>query len=143
MQHGLFVKMKKMTEERGIEIRYFGCNNSAGIIDLPDMKHDLVRAGISIYGMYPSDEVDKEAVILKPALTLTSHVTYVKEVESGRFHQLWRYLCGKGRRCAWRRYRSDTETVIHALCRIRDMYSYGGGVRRSSGGYAWISSWSM
>lgn len=83
MQHGLFVKMKKMTEERGIEIRYFGCNNSAGIIDLPDMKHDLVRAGISIYGMYPSDEVDKEAVILKPALTLTSHVTYVKEVEPG------------------------------------------------------------
>ncbi len=82
-QHGLFMKMKKMIEEQGIKIRYFDCDNSAGIIDFPDMKHDLARAGISTYGMYPSDEVNKDAVDLKPALTLTSHVSYVKEVEPG------------------------------------------------------------
>ena len=47
------------------------------------MKHTLVRAGISIYGMYPSGEVSREAVSLKPALELISHVTFVKEVEAG------------------------------------------------------------
>ena len=47
------------------------------------MKHDLARAGISTYGMYPSDEVDKSAVDLKPALRLVSHVSFVKEVEPG------------------------------------------------------------
>lgn len=82
-QHEKFVRMKTEMEKRGVDIRYFDCDNSAGIIDFPDMKHDLARAGISTYGMYPSDEVDKEAVDLKPALSLISHVSYVKEVEAG------------------------------------------------------------
>ena len=82
-QHDRFVWMKEQTEKRNIYIRYFDCDNSAGIIDFPDMKHDLARAGISTYGMYPSDEVDKEAVKLKPALRLISHVTFVKDVEAG------------------------------------------------------------
>ena len=83
MQHERFMWMKQQIEERGVSIRYFDCDNSAGIIDLPDMRHDLARAGISTYGMYPSDEVKKEAVDLKPALRLTSHVTYVKDVAAG------------------------------------------------------------
>ena len=66
-----------------MSIQYYDCDNSAGIIDLPEMRHDLARAGISTYGMYPSDEVDKEAVDLKPALSLISHVTYVKDVAPG------------------------------------------------------------
>lgn len=82
-QHEKFVRMKTEMEKRGVDIRYFDCDNSAGIIDFPDMKHDLARAGISTYGMYPSDEVDKESVDLKPALSLISHVSYVKEVEAG------------------------------------------------------------
>lgn len=83
MQHEKFMLMKDKIEERGVSIRYFDCDNSAGIIDFPDMKHDLARAGISMYGMYPSDEVNKEAVDLRPALRLVSHVTYVKDVEPG------------------------------------------------------------
>ena len=83
MQHEKFMLMKEKIEERGVSIRYFDCDNSAGIIDFPDMKHDLARAGISMYGMYPSDEVNKEAVDLRPALRLVSHVTYVKDVEPG------------------------------------------------------------
>ena len=47
------------------------------------MKHDLARAGIAMYGMYPSDEVDQKAVDLRPALSLVSHVSFVKEVEAG------------------------------------------------------------
>lgn len=83
MQHERFMWMKGKTEDRGVRIRYFDCDNSAGIIDFPDMKHDLARAGISMYGMYPSDEVDAGAVDLKPALTLESHVSFVKDVEPG------------------------------------------------------------
>ena len=82
-QHEKFIRMKSRMEERQIPIRYYDCDNSAGIIDFPDMKHDLARAGISTYGMYPSDEVNKDAVDLKPALSLVSHVTYVKDVEPG------------------------------------------------------------
>ena len=82
-QHEKFVWMKDALEAEGADITYYHCDNSAGIIDFPDMKHNLVRAGISTYGMYPSDEVSQKAVDLKPALELISHVTYVKEVEAG------------------------------------------------------------
>ena len=83
MQHEKFLWMKSQMDRLGVDVRYFDCDNSAGIIDFPDMKHDLARAGIAMYGMYPSEEVQKEAVDLRPALTLVSHVTFVKEVEPG------------------------------------------------------------
>lgn len=82
-QHEKFLWMKEAMEKRKIEIPYYDCDNSAGIIDFPDMKHDLARAGISTYGMYPSDEVKEESVDLKPALRLVSHVSFVKDVEPG------------------------------------------------------------
>lgn len=82
-QHRKFMWMKEQMEKRGVEIPYYDCDNSAGIIDFPDMKHDLARAGISMYGLYPSDEVDQNAVDLKQVLSLISHVTFVKTVEPG------------------------------------------------------------
>lgn len=82
-QHRKFMWMKEQLEKRGVEIHYYDCDNSAGIIDFPNMKHDLARAGISTYGMYPSEEVNRDAVDLKPALSLISHVTFVKDVEPG------------------------------------------------------------
>ena len=75
--------MKKALEERKICFPYCHCSNSAGIIDIKEANMDLVRAGISIYGMYPSEEVRKENVPLKPAMELISHVTYVKWIEAG------------------------------------------------------------
>lgn len=83
MQHDKFVWMKQALQERRVEIPYLNCDNSAGIIDFPDLKHDLVRAGISLYGMYPSDEVEQEVIDLHPALELISHVTFVKDIEAG------------------------------------------------------------
>ena len=83
LQHDRFMRMKELIEKRQVPVRYFDCDNSAGIIDFPDMKHDLARAGIAMYGMYPSDEVDQKAVDLRPALSLVSHVSFVKEVEAG------------------------------------------------------------
>lgn len=83
MQHEKFVWMQRALLERAIEIPYLDCDNSAGIIDFPDLKHDLARAGISLYGMYPSEEVNQQVVDLKPALELISHISFVKEVEAG------------------------------------------------------------
>ncbi len=83
MQHEKFVWMQRALLERAIEIPYLDCDNSAGIIDFPDLKHDLARAGISLYGMYPSDEVNQQVIDLKPALELISHISFVKEVEAG------------------------------------------------------------
>ena len=78
-----YLWMKKALEERKICFPYCHCSNSAGIIDIKEANMDLVRAGISIYGMYPSEEVRKENVPLKPAMELISHVTYVKWIEAG------------------------------------------------------------
>lgn len=70
-------------KDAGIEFEYVHCANSAATIDLPDTYKDMVRLGIAMYGMYPSEEVDKSRVLLKPALKLMSHVTYVKNVPVG------------------------------------------------------------
>lgn len=78
-----FKKMTGWLKDAGIDFEYEHCSNSAGIIDVPDANLDLVRAGISIFGLYPSEEVNKDAVDLKPALELKSHVAFVKEIEEG------------------------------------------------------------
>ena len=76
--------MKKELTGRGITFSYYHCCNSAGIIDLKGAGQNLARAGISTYGMYPSEEVHKENVDLKPALELISHVAFVKWVDEGK-----------------------------------------------------------
>ncbi len=45
---------------------------------------DLVRAGITLYGLWPSEEMDKSRISLKPVLSLITHVAYVKELPAGR-----------------------------------------------------------
>lgn len=78
-----FMWMTQRLKEKGVEFQYEHCANSAAIIDVSDAHFDLVRAGISIFGLYPSDEVNKELVKLKPALALKSHVAFVKEIQVG------------------------------------------------------------
>ena len=82
-QLGRYLHFVELLKERGIEIPMKHCSNSAGIIDLPEANLNYVRAGITIYGMYPSDEVKKEKVELFPALDLKSHITMVKEIPAG------------------------------------------------------------
>ena len=78
-----FVGMTERLKEKNVRFTYEHCSNSAGIIDVPEANFDIVRAGISTYGLYPSEEVDKTNVKLKPALALKSHVAFVKEIERG------------------------------------------------------------
>lgn len=67
----------------GYHIPVKHCSNSAGIVELPEANLDAVRAGITIYGLWPSEEVSRELISLQPVLSLKSHVVYVKEVEAG------------------------------------------------------------
>lgn len=78
-----FEKMTKAMEDAGVTFALKHCANSAGIIELSGQKFDLVRSGIISYGLWPSNEVKKDVVQLKPILSLKSHVVYVKEVEPG------------------------------------------------------------
>lgn len=57
--------------------------NSAGIMELPESYFNMVRPGIILYGLYPSNEVDRKKALLKPALTLKTRVSYVKRVPVG------------------------------------------------------------
>jgi len=82
-QQEIFLEFLEKLENQGISFVLKHSSNSAGIIDLPNSNMDLVRSGISLYGMYPSDEVEKNKVFLKQALSLKSHVIYVKDVPVG------------------------------------------------------------
>ncbi len=83
-QMKLFTDLCGKLEERGIQIPIKHCSNSAGIIDIPQANMNMVRAGIILYGLWPSDEVSKEKWNLQPVMFLKSHVSYVKDLEAGR-----------------------------------------------------------
>jgi len=85
--------MLERLEKRGIEIPIRHTANSAAIMEYPTA-HRLhtekntavkwmVRAGIMLYGLYPSDEMDEEQTKLFSVLSLISHVVHLKEVEDG------------------------------------------------------------
>ena len=69
----------KKLEDKGIRIPVKHLCNSAGIMEFPSAYANMVRNGIITYGLYPSDEVDKTKISLTPAMSIKSHVIYVKE----------------------------------------------------------------
>lgn len=69
-------------KELDIEIPIKHVSNTAGTIDLKELGFEMVRIGIGLYGCYPSNEVSKD-IILKPALTLKTKVTSVKDLKEG------------------------------------------------------------
>ena len=79
-QFNKFIKMVNNLEQRGLSIELKHVSNSAAIIDLPEFNLDLVRPGIILYGLYPSDEVNKDRINLKPVMTLKSVISNVKNV---------------------------------------------------------------
>ncbi len=61
------------------------CANSAAIMESPESYQNctLVRAGVSLYGLWPSEEMRRDLIQLIPALELKSHIVYIKEIEAG------------------------------------------------------------
>lgn len=67
-------------EQDGINIPIKHVSNSAATMDLPELKYDMIRCGIVLYGHYPSDDVLKERLQLKPVMTLKTTVAHIKEI---------------------------------------------------------------
>ncbi|MBP3678520.1 MAG: alanine racemase [Agathobacter sp.] len=84
IQMDLFEQMCQMIAEKGVKIPIKHCSNSAGIVDIPEANMNMVRAGIILYGLWPSDEVNKRNMDLQPVMSLRSHISYIKDLEAGR-----------------------------------------------------------
>ncbi|MBR4671026.1 MAG: alanine racemase [Butyrivibrio sp.] len=70
-------------DKLGRKIELHHCANSASIIAVPESSMDMVRAGVTMYGMWPSEEVPKDIVELKPVMELISHIVMIKDVPAG------------------------------------------------------------
>jgi len=82
-QYARFMEMIMELRKKGLEIPLRHAANSAAIMEMPETHLDLVRAGIIVYGLYPSDQVDHGIIELRPAMSLKTRVAYVKKVPAG------------------------------------------------------------
>lgn len=82
-QRELYNHFISMLNERGVNIPVKHLNNSAGIMVFDDT-YDMVRSGIITYGLYPSGEVDKSLLDIKPAMEWKTHISHIKTLEAGR-----------------------------------------------------------
>lgn len=80
LQYDKFTGFIDNLSKIGIHFAITHLSNSAGILDFPKAHFDIVRAGIVLYGLYPSSEVNKNIAKLTPAMSLKSHIVYIKEV---------------------------------------------------------------
>lgn len=82
-QLDLFLNYLKHLKKAGLNPPLTHAANSGALMDMPRSHLDLVRPGIAIYGLYPSDEVDRQRVSLKPAMALKSQIIQLKKVPAG------------------------------------------------------------
>ncbi|MFT5874759.1 MAG: alanine racemase [Clostridium sp.] len=72
-------------KEKKVYISMRHVANSAAIIDLPETHYDAVRPGIILYGYYPSEDVNKENINLKPVMTLKANIVHIKTLPPGEY----------------------------------------------------------
>jgi len=90
-------------EEKGLFIPLKDIANSAAISDLPETHLDGVRPGMIIYGYYSSDEVKKDVIPIKPAMTLKANILHIKTLEAGQY-------IGYGRK-----FKTERKSIIGTL----------------------------
>ena len=78
-----FENFDRMLRQLGVHIPLRHLENSAGIMNC-NTRYEMVRAGIVIFGLYPSDQVEKSRLPVRPALRWCSRVTMIKTLEPGR-----------------------------------------------------------
>ena len=83
LQFKRFTRLIQKLEDVGINIPCKHIANSAAIMMYPETHLDMVRAGVVLYGYYPSEEVDEKRLPLEPVMTLKSRITHIKEVDDG------------------------------------------------------------
>ena len=81
-QYEAFVHTVDKLKEMGVEFDITHCSNSGAILDYPQMKLQMVRAGIILYGLSPSKKL-KDKLDLEPIMRLKTMVSYVKEIKKG------------------------------------------------------------
>ena len=82
-QAALFDRFDRMLQAKGLHVPIRHLDNSAGIMNF-GCHYDMVRAGIVLYGLYPSEEVERSLLPLLPAMQWETAVSYVKLLEAGR-----------------------------------------------------------
>ncbi|MGL5311672.1 MAG: alanine racemase [Peptostreptococcaceae bacterium] len=83
IQAGRFKFVVDSLRDKGISIPIKHVSNSAAIMDCHELQFDMVRCGIVLYGHYPSEEVIKSNLQLKPAMTLKTRIAHIKSVGTG------------------------------------------------------------
>lgn len=78
-----FTNFVNKLKSEGLKIPNCHISNSAAIMELSDMNLQIVRSGIITYGLYPSEEMDKENFKIIPAMELKSQVSFVKTLKAG------------------------------------------------------------
>ncbi len=78
-----FVQLKAQLTAAGCRGLTYHAANSGAIMSLPDSHLDMVRAGIAVYGLYPSAQVDRSRLNLRPALALKATIVHLKQVAAG------------------------------------------------------------
>jgi alanine racemase len=82
-QLALFLEALSALRAFGLEFAVRHAANSAAVIALPESHLDLVRPGIALYGLRPSDEVDLTGISLQPAMALKARIIHLKSVPAG------------------------------------------------------------
>lgn len=82
-QHRKFDRIVSHFRSRGVEFPYIHAGNTATAIDMPEISYNMVRLGIGMYGLYPSEEVMRSRVELQPVMSLKTRVVMLKDMEEG------------------------------------------------------------
>ncbi|RCW44166.1 alanine racemase [Paenibacillus prosopidis] len=83
LQYDRFREVASYVEQQGLPIPIIHAANSAAGIDTPEWGGNMLRLGISMYGLYPSAEVNQQRIELEPVLTLKTEVVMVKTTPAG------------------------------------------------------------
>jgi len=89
--------------ERNVKINMRNIANSAAIMELPDTHYDATRPGIILYGYYPSNEVDRNLLSIKPVLTWKANIVHIKTLEKDQY-------IGYGRK-----FKTERKSIIATL----------------------------
>lgn len=90
-------------KNQGVNIKIRHIANSAAITEMPETHFEAVRPGIILYGYYPSEEVDKSRIKLKPVMELKTNIVHIKSIPSG-------YYISYGRR-----FQASRDSIIATL----------------------------
>ena len=69
--------------EAGVKAGKRTIANSAAIMALPGSYFEIIRPGIALYGLYPSEDMDKSVLHLKPAMSIMANIIYLKKTPAG------------------------------------------------------------